>query len=169
MAPRVKKPPPPAPAPAPVRPPPRSEAERLADEVVAQCVCARLLQVTRVVAGHYDRSLRKLGVTGNQVVLLSVIAALRRCTPADLEPILQMDRSTVSRNLSRLVSAGLVTKIPGRDRRTWSAVLSAKGEELLVRAVPVWRESQAWAEELIGRQGTEAIRRVARRTNEHLP
>ncbi len=136
--------------------------------VATECLAGRISQVSRVILGHYDRVFRPLGVTANQITMLSAIAILRKCTIGDLEPVLLMDRSTLSRGIERLLARGWVTRLPGPDRRSGYLVLSAGGEAVLAKAAPLWATAHAWATRLLKRDGAESVYRVAKLVNPRL-
>jgi DNA-binding MarR family transcriptional regulator len=146
----------------------RNDAETMAMKVATQCLAGRISQVSRVVLGHYDRVFRKLGITANQITMLSAIAILRKCTLGDLEPVLLMDRSTLSRNVERLITAGWVIKLPGPDRRSAYLVLSPGGEEVLAKASPLWDKAHAWMLKLLKQDGARSVYRVAKLVNPRL-
>ena len=54
---------------------------------------------------------------------------------------LGIERSTLARNLDRLIAAGLVVAAPGDGRRVLHR-LTEEGETALVEALPLWRAAQ---------------------------
>ena len=65
--------------------------------------------------------------------------------------LLGMDRTTLTRNLRPLEALELVVIQPDeRDRRVRCLALTAKGQELLKEAVPLWRKAQGESNRRIG-------------------
>jgi DNA-binding MarR family transcriptional regulator len=118
---------------------------------------------------QYDANLAEFGITSNQASMLAVIAALGQPTPRELEPILLMDASTISRNVKLLLENKWVALIPGGDKRSHHLVVAPAGVELMIKAYPAWKRSQKWAGQVLGESGVDAVRRVARKVNKHVP
>ncbi len=55
---------------------------------------------------------------------------------------LELDRTTLTRNLKPLEEAGLLEIAPGDDQRTRIAALTEHGREVLLGVLPVWEEAQ---------------------------
>lgn len=138
-------------------------------DMLKRCVAGRARQVSRVITARYDRELRPLGVTANQLTMLALLATLGPSRPADLEPYLMMGQSTVSRNLARMVENGWVETSAAEDRRTHLVRLTAAGEALLEEARAPWERAQAWAMETIGEGSVGHIDRVSKTFNPRIP
>jgi DNA-binding MarR family transcriptional regulator len=147
----------------------KKDPRSIAKECVEQCLATRLRQISRLVTNRYDEALREFGVTSNQASMLAVIAVLGNPTPGELEPILLMDASTISRNVKLLLANQWVALIPSDDRRSHRLVIAPAGAELMLRAYPAWAESQRWARKVLGPSGVQNVRNVARRVNPAVP
>jgi len=141
----------------------------IAKESVEQCLATRLRQLSRVVTNRYDAALREFGITSNQASMLAVIAVLGNPTPRDLEAILLMDASSISRNVRLLLKNEWTALLPGEDKRTHRLVIAPKGVELMLRVYPAWKQSQAWAKELLGPGAEAVIRKMAKKVNPLVP
>ena len=75
---------------------------------------------------------------------------------------LQLDDSTLSRNLERMRANGWLEEVPAEDARVHSYRLTEEGRALLDRAIPAWRGAQTEAKRLLGDDGVQALRRFAR-------
>ena len=60
---------------------------------------------------------------------------------SELAELVGVERSTLARNLERLVSAGLVSTLTGEGRRVRHELTPA-GEQKIDAALPLWREAQ---------------------------
>jgi len=94
--------------------------------------------------------------------LLVAIGALGAAGPAKLCRALDLEKSTVSRNVERMVQNGWIDALPGEDGRAIHYRLTRKGKGLLKRALPDWRSAQARASKLLGRAGVQALDDLAR-------
>jgi len=140
----------------------RDRTERSAAEVVGGCIATRLRLATRVITKLYDDALRPFGLTVAQMSLLAVAAHRGVLRQAEVSAQLQLDDSTLSRNLDRMRANGWLEVVPEADARVHTHRLTGAGKALFERVVPVWRVAQRRAGELLGRPGVEALRRFAR-------
>src|SRR5690606_329151 len=92
------------------------------------------------------------GLQKTQFTLLVMVAILNQSTVSDLAEMLVMDQTTVTRGLDLLKKQGLVESVPGEDRRTRLVTLTAQGEEMLEKAMPLWEQAQA---KMLGELGPE--------------
>jgi len=109
--------------------------------------------LSRVISGLYDEVLAQLQLKGSQLNVLATLAHRGPAAPTDLCAVLQMDKSTLSRNLERMGKRGWLAVRPGEDNRTHVVELTAKGTKLLQDAYPrVWKKpgeilgTAAWEE-----------------------
>ena len=135
----------------------KGEPQPASREIMAGCLAGRIRLLNRSVTGLYDHALRGVGVTAGQLTTLSFIHELGPLAPGELAPRLMMDKSTLSRNLSRMERNGWITIEPGEAGRTQALRITRKGRSVVARALPRWREAQAEARELLGEGGAEAV------------
>ena len=123
------------------------------------CLCLHAQRAARALARRFDRALRPLGLTNGQ---FSLLMALNRPEPADLSGVaalLAMDRTTLTAALKPLQRQGLVDiGIDPRDRRVRALTLTAAGTGLLAKALPVWEDTHAGAEALLGPAQAQRLR-----------
>src|SRR5690349_13587211 len=132
-----------------------------ADEMVSQCIATRLRLANRVVTKVYDDALRPFGLTVSQMALLAVAADRGIIRQAEVGGQLQLDNSTLSRNLDRMRANGWLEEVVEADARVHSHRLTESGKALLERAMPAWRAAQRRANELLGESGVKALHRFA--------
>lgn len=145
-------------------------AEQIAEEILAQCVAGRTLQIARVVASHYEQALSSSGVTPQQLTLLSMICKMGSASASAMLPYLKMDQSTLSRNLDRMVGKGWLDSLADEtDGRRREYRITAAGTTALKDAHAAWREAQVWAQEALGTSGTEGLKNIAHSLNPLLP
>jgi DNA-binding MarR family transcriptional regulator len=123
--------------------------EREARGVVATCLGYRTRKVARAVTRLYNDRLRPLGLNLTEMNLLAAIAAQGSVQPARLGRAMALEKSTLSRNSSRLVERGWVEVRDHPDGRGVLLTLTARGNEMLLRAVPVWKQAQQQAQSLV--------------------
>jgi DNA-binding MarR family transcriptional regulator len=67
---------------------------------------------------------------------------LEEPTMKTLARMLDSDPTTITRNVQGLTKRRLLTLSRGRDLRERKVVLTKRGETILLRALPNWREAQ---------------------------
>jgi DNA-binding MarR family transcriptional regulator len=131
-----------------------SVTDTCARQVARECFALRVQALSRVVSRLYDEALRPLGLTTNQMSILTVLANMGTAPPRAVGAYLHMEKSTVSRTVKRMREQKWVREEPGADARSVRLALTEKGRALLVRAVPLWERAQARARELLGGEQT---------------
>src|SRR4051795_13441097 len=139
--------------------PPDSTIEGIAQS----CVAARLRLLNRVVTNLYDDALRPLGLKVSQLNVLVVTAKLGLARPARVCDVLQLDASTLSRNVKPMQAHGWLEVVPDEDARAQPFRLTPQGKRLIEKAVPAWEEAQRRASELLGDEGTALLDRAAKK------
>ncbi len=132
-----------------------------ADLIAGECLAVRVRLLNRTITGIYDEALRPLGMTVGQLNILVAVAKLGPISPGDVARRLNMEKSTLSRNVDRMRSHGWVVVLPGESGRNQLLGISPKGRKLLEKAVPLWKEAQARAKAMLGQRGARSIHRVA--------
>src|SRR4051812_40800632 len=132
------------------------------DTISRTCIAVRLRLLNRVVMNFYDDALRPLGLKVSQLNILIVAARLGLARPAQVCEILQLDTSTLSRNVERMRVKGWLEVVPEEDARAQPFRLTPQGKRLIERAVPAWEEAQQQAGELLGDEGIALLDKAAR-------
>jgi DNA-binding MarR family transcriptional regulator len=132
------------------------------EEIARDCVSVRLRTLNRVITNLYDDALRPLGLKASQMNILVVAAMLKVAQPSQVCRILQMDLSTLSRNLERMRARGWIETVPDRDARAHPFRVTDPGRELIQQAYPAWQAAQQKASALLGDEGVGVLARVTR-------
>jgi len=119
--------------------------KRQALEIAADCLASRVRYLDRVLGRIYDGALRGHGVTGAQLGMLVAVALAGPTTATWVGQRLELEKSTVSRNLARLRAAGLVSDDGGLQ-------VTPRGAALIRAAHPAWRRAQREARVALGAQ-----------------
>ncbi len=134
-----------------------------AGQVIDECLGLRMRMANRVVTKLYDDALRPLGLRAPQLAMLALAEERGLLRQADICSELQLDNSTLSRNLDRMRSNGWLEETTGEDARQRPFQLTAEGRKLLRRAIPAWSKAQQQAAELLTPTGVDALRSFVRR------
>src|SRR6188508_882735 len=133
------------------------------DTISRTCIAVRLRLLNRVITSFYDEALRPLGLKVSQLNILIVTAKLGLARPAQVCEILQLDTSTLSRNVERMRANGWLEVVPDKDARVQPVRLTAKGRGLIEKALPAWEEAQCQARQLLGKEGIALLDKVAKK------
>lgn len=124
-------------------------------EVRDACLCLHTQRAARTLARRFDDALQAVNLSSGQ---FSLLVSLNRPVPPGLGAVAQllaMDRTTLTANLKPLQRRALVkVAVDKHDRRSRLLVLTAKGRNLLAKAVPIWRRTHG---ELDHRFSTERL------------
>jgi len=141
----------------------KKETDKSIDVIAGTCIAVRLRMLNRVVTNIYDDSLRPLGLKVSQLNILVVTARLGLARPSQVCDILQLDVSTLSRNVKPLQANGWLEVVEEDDARAQPFRLTPQGKRLIERAIPAWEEAQRQAAELLGSDGVALLDRAARK------
>ena len=104
------------------------KGESPAAEVIAgECLAVRVRTLNRAVTALYDEALRPHGLRVGQLNLLVAVARMGTARPGDLCRILQMDKSTLSRDVEVMRRNGWLEVDDSADARARPLRLSAAG------------------------------------------
>jgi len=106
-----------------------------------QCLSHNLRKTERVITRHYDSYLAPAGVTAVQLPILAIVATLESPSARAISNELDLDRSTLSRNLAVLERDGLLDLGTSSGPKPGVIKLTKKGRETLRRAHPRWRKA----------------------------
>jgi DNA-binding MarR family transcriptional regulator len=123
--------------------------DKQAREVVATCLGYRTRRLARTVTRLYNDCLRPLGLNITEMNLMAAIAAQSSVQPAKLGRAMELEKSTLSRNTSRLVERGWIEIRDHPDGRGVLLALTASGNQMLLHALPAWNEAQERAQSLV--------------------
>ncbi len=123
------------------------------------CLGLHVQRAARALARRFDEALRPVGLTNGQ---FSLMMSLNRPAPAGMASVadlLAMDRTTLTAALKPLARRGLIAVgIDPDDRRARLLTLTPEGRALLARAVPIWTETHAAIDRLLGGGAPDRLR-----------
>ncbi|MGC4107416.1 MAG: MarR family winged helix-turn-helix transcriptional regulator [Thermomicrobiales bacterium] len=120
------------------------------------CFSTSVRRIDRILSRIYDDAIRPSGLVTTQYSLLSTLArAPADLSLTDLATAIDMDRSTLSRNLAPLERQGFVHLAAGQDRRARIVSITQAGREKVDETRPLWRAAQDRVAALAGGQDVE--------------
>jgi len=131
--------------------------DKAADLIAGECLAVRTRLLNRTITSIYDDALRPHGLTVGQLNILVFVAKRGPLPAADIAKKLNMEKSTVSRNVRRMRENGWLEIEAGPGRQL---ALTKKGEALVEASVPAWEEAQTRAKAMLGQRGAASIHSV---------
>ena len=129
---------------------------------LSPCVCSTLRMVSRAVTQLYDDVLRPSGLRVTQFSILATIARLGEANLRQLESMLAIDQTTLTRSLNLLERDGVIERASHPDGRIKAMRLTARGRRALGVAGPLWARAQDKVLREFGTQAwVDAQRRLA--------
>src|SRR5260370_40077387 len=107
------------------------------------CVGGCVRELNRMVSAIYDGALAGAGVKTSQFSVLVTVANRGKARPSELTDLLQMDESTLSRNVERMCARGWLRLERNEDRRSHLIEVTDKGQALIRKCLPAWRQAPA--------------------------
>jgi DNA-binding MarR family transcriptional regulator len=124
------------------RQPARETAPAAAAAPPRGCTNLKLRQASRRVTRHYEAYLGPTGLKITQYSLLSYVVKLGPLQPGALAAALQMDASTLSRNLQPLLRQGWLRASTGTDARCRVIEATPEGRARRAQAQKAWKDAQ---------------------------
>ena len=114
------------------------------------CTCGVIRRAARAVTLLYDKAFESSGLLSTQLGVLYNLSNSASITISQLAGELDMDRTTLTRNLSVLERQGLVNISSGKDHRTRIITITCKGTNFIAIAIPLWNEIQHKVKQQMG-------------------
>jgi DNA-binding MarR family transcriptional regulator len=126
-------------------------------ERMANCPCLNLRRASRMLTAMYNEEMEESGVLITQLPLLGALRVEGSLPLTGLAAVLEMDRTTLSRNLNPIVKLGFVAERRGKDGRSRMLEITPAGTEALNKALPLWDRAQAKVRRRLGKEGVEVL------------
>lgn len=121
------------------------EVEDLANGYSNRCFGHNFRSVDRLITRYYSRCIGGSGILSTQFSMMMLILSIKvPMRNIDVAKLFNVDRTTVTRNLSVLLNRKLVL-----DSEEGRLFISPEGMQALRKAVPLWKEAQAKVYQII--------------------
>jgi len=121
------------------------------------CTNLKLRQLNRMVTRHYDSHVAAAGLKNTQYSLLSHVVKLGPIRPSDLARRMQMDASTLTRNMQPLVAQGWLNVGAGDDARSRLVEVTEAGRTKRAEGQLAWKQAQLALNHRIGAERVAAL------------
>jgi DNA-binding MarR family transcriptional regulator len=128
------------------------------------CASVNFRRAARVVTRHYDAALRAAGITATQLPLLAAISSGTNTSITALAATLDLERSTISREIDHLERRGLIATVGSTaDRRATALELTPRGRRTLSTAYRAWQRAH---DAILGAYGQKRFETLLEQTRE---
>ncbi len=131
------------------------------ETIASECLAVRIRLLNRTVTNIFDAALRPLGLKVSQLNVLMVVAKRGPISPGDVARSLNMEKSTLSRNVDRMRTHGWLKVSEGDSGRKQILEIGPAGRRLIEKSLPFWKKAQAQTEAMLGQRGAQSIHRAA--------
>ena len=101
------------------------------ETIASECIAVRIRLLNRTVTSIFDEALRPLGVKVSQLNVLMVVAKRGPLSPGEVARRLNMEKSTLSRNVDRMKTHGWLKVSEGDTGRKQILELGPPGRKLI--------------------------------------
>lgn len=125
-----------------------------------------LRRAANAVTDYYDAVLKDLGVSVSQFSLLLNLARMETANTSELAERVNLDRSTLVRNLKPLLERGLILDFAREGARSHKFAVRETGQALLEKGIPQWEHAQETVKDYLSPEDTETLLRLLRKLHE---
>lgn len=126
------------------------------------CVNLSYRKASRVISQIYDRELSEVGLKCTQFSILRAVREMRQTTNAQLQELLVLEQTTLTRGLKPLIRDGFIKMEPGMDKREKLLSLTRVGQQLYRKADKKWQHAQ---DAVVGKLGRKMARQMLEMNN----
>ncbi len=129
---------------------------------IDSCFNLALRQSSRLITQFYEDHLSAVDLKVGQFSILRAVYYTKETTNKELQSILVLEQSTLTRNLKPLIRDGYLQLRPHtEDSRLKLISLTKSGKALYKRALPIWEAAQAELQKKVGAEEAATILALA--------
>lgn len=110
-----------------------------------ECLFGKISRINRITANIFRKHISPFGVSNSQASLLFIFAKFEGLTQKQLTDIAKLEKSSLHRNLKRLVDIDYVSRVDFPVIR-----ITVKGKKLVNDIIPEWEKAMAEMRDLLG-------------------
>lgn len=116
------------------------------------CFSGKMMRLNRFTAKVFRKYISPFGITNSQLTLLFVLSKRNNLNQKQLSDITVLEKSTLNRNLNRLVSSQLISK-----EEFPLIKITDQGKSLVNQIIPEWEKAMNELRELLENDGIMAL------------
>ncbi len=118
------------------------------------CISRKMMKCHRITAGIFRKHLLPFNITNSQLSILFVTSKHQRLTQSILSEKLSLEKSSMSRNIRRLIESRFLAK-DGQK-----IYLTQKGKVLLKKVIPHWQNAMQEIRAILEEDGEVALNSI---------
>ncbi len=122
-----------------------------------RCYCITLCRAANAVMDYYDNAFAKNNITTKQFSLLINLSRMEEANVVELAEYVNLERSTVTRNLKILISKGWVCDLAKENSRSHRYTVTEEGHKQIENSLPIWNKCQSDIENFIGKENIKVL------------
>lgn len=126
----------------------------------SKCHCITMRRATSAITDYYDRVLVGMGVSTSQFSLLINLSRLGEASTSELAEYVNLERSTLVRNLKPLMEKDLIIDLAKKGTRNHRFTLSAEGQEMVQKCLPAWEQAQKDIKAYLGEENIDLFMKL---------
>ncbi|XWN35923.1 MAG: MarR family winged helix-turn-helix transcriptional regulator [Balneola sp.] len=117
------------------------------------CISGKVMRLNRITGNIFRKYLSPFGITDSQTSIMFVMSKHEDgLIQNHIATIVQLEKSSLSRNLKRLIDQGYVQK-----NDSSKIVITHEGKKLIEQVIPEWQKAMDEIRSYIGQDGEEAL------------
>lgn len=133
------------------------------------CFNLAMRKATRLINQLYQERFNTIDLKSGQFSIIKAVHHLKETTNSELQGILVLDQTTLSRNLKPLIRDEYLFLAPDKnDQRIKKISLTKKGEALYKKALPLWKDAQTEMVKRLGQDNASNILNLSEKFIESL-
>ncbi len=117
-----------------------------------KCISGKMMRLNRLTANIFRKYISQFGVTNSQLTLLFILTKRDNLNQKQLSEMIMLEKSSLSRNLKRLVDSELISK-----EEFPLIKITTKGKILVNEIIPEWEKAMQEIENLFESDGMDAF------------
>jgi len=110
------------------------------------------MKCNRIIANIFRKHLRTFDITDSQLSILFVITKGKEVNQKKISDVLFLDKSTVNRNLKRLIEKKYIS-----TKNYPLLIITDDGLKILEKLIPSWEKAMSETRQLLGQEGENAL------------
>lgn len=123
----------------------------------SKCYCITMCRAANAITSFYDEGLAPAGITTKQFSLLINLSRLGEASTVELADFVNLERSTVTRNLKALLERGWIEDRAQEGRRNHKYAVTQKGQEKLEETDALWDNMQEKINAYLGEEKAKEL------------
>lgn len=116
------------------------------------CIVSKIQKSNRIINNIFRKHLKQLNLSNSQVSILFVLSKKKVLTQKELSDILYLEKSTVNRNIERLIKQDLLLQ-----NQFKKIEITQNGADIVKKIIPIWQKAMQEAEEKLGKEGLNSL------------